>query len=371
MAKYNFNEVEARMRELNTQLADMSADDENRETVEREFNQLYREYNMNKSIAERENMAVKPSKREELNQQFREFLRSGRRGDTFSMRETGNTMSTTTAITPNFLQGILDEEPADALVYQAAGCPVITGASGLNDWAYAGDVTVSIQSELTSLDSQVIDFSKVTATQQRLTVKVCLSWQSINNASTDLIALAQRKAAKGFADAINFAACSTAQFGSNFYGGFAHEDKLTDTYTTYSYATAMEQVAAVAAKNYDVARYGAFVMGPEDYYALKATSRDSGSGLMVIDDEGRLGGFPVFVTNAINRTTFQGSTSGHNIGFGLFNYLPCLQHGDARVTIDGASAAAADVDGVYVIINADWSMTDLYPEAFCLYTQSE
>jgi hypothetical protein len=36
-----------------------------------------------------------------------------------------------------------------------------------------------------------------------------------------------------------------------------------------------------------------------------------------------------------------------------------MQHGDIRLSIDGASAMAADTDEVIITINADFSMTVL------------
>jgi hypothetical protein len=70
-------------------------------------------------------------------------------------------------------------------------------------------------------------------------------------------------------------------------------------------------------------------------------------------------GIKVVENNAINRATAKGAAEGHNIGLGNFAGLPVMQHGQIRLSIDGASAVAADTDEVIITINADFSMTVL------------
>jgi hypothetical protein len=115
-----------------------------------------------------------------------------------------------------------------------------------------------------------------------------------------------------------------------------------------------------------------FVIGSEDFWALKVTPKDQGSGIMLIGDDNKLLGIPVIENNAINRSTQKGALSGHNIGLGNFAFLPTMQHGNIRLSIDGGSAVAADTDEVIVTINADFSMTVLKDgaDAFVLYAKS-
>jgi len=80
----------------------------------------------------------------------------------------------------------------------------------------------------------------------------------------------------------------------------------------------------------------------------------------------------VVVNNAINRATEKGAISGHNIGLGNFKYLPVMQHGNIRLSIDSGSAYAASTDEVITTINADFSMTVLKAgaDAFVVYSKS-
>lgn len=348
---------------------------EKREKLQRELSRLVSDYEADTLTMQRENVE-KNGARREINTQFREFLKDRKPGSKFMLtREVmvGTTQNDVKYSNRTQVAGILESAFRDRVIYDRAGCPVILGATSLNDWIYFNNPTAKIENELTPIgDAQKLEESKKSEVKQRISVKVVISNQAIEDNSIDLIALAVQKINAAFAETINFAATSTAKAGTYFYGGFAADGKQTGTYTlgSFGYSTAMEMVGKIAEKNY-FPEYGVFVMGPADYYALKATPRDSGSGLMVIDDDGRLGGFPVFATNAINRQTQAGSPAGHNIGFGCFNFLPCLQHGNVRVSIDATSATAADVDGVIITINADWSMTDLYEDAFVLYTPAQ
>lgn len=354
---------------------DKEQDMQNREKLQGELSRLISDFEADTAAMQRENVN-KGGSRRELNNQFREFLREKKFGSKFELTREAIAGTKTTDVAYSQrkrIAGVLDNSFSDRVIYDKAGCPISNNATSLSDWIYLNNPTCSIEGELVGLgDAQKLEEAKKSEITRRLAVKIVISNQALEDNGLDLIAIATQKINAAFAELINFAATSTSKANTYFYGGFAHESKQTGTYTAggFTYAKAMEMVGKVAKKNY-FPEYGVFVMGPEDYYALKATPRDAGSGLMVIDEDGRLGGFPVFSTNAINRETPSGAAEGHNIGFGCFNFLPCIQHGNVRLTIDRDSAAAGDVDGVIIIVNADWSMTDLYPDAFVVYSQSE
>ncbi len=310
----------------------------------------------------------------EQNDSFREFLKNRKAGDEFELRDAavGTARTNVSEVESKVVRGVLDSSPYAETVYDKAGCPIQYGVKGLNSWPFVNNATVSIKAELTPIgNAQYLDFSDIAEVRNRLTCKILISWQAIEDSSKDLVAIARKKIAQAYEQTLNHVACSTAKWNANFYGGFAHSNKQTGTYpaTGFTFAKAMEMVGKVAEKEYGI-EGGVFVMGATDFYALKATPKDTGSGLMVIDDSNRLGGFPVAIDNNINRTAVKGAISGNNIGFGLFNLLPCLQHGNVRLTVDANSMDAADVDGVYLICNADWSMTDLRPDAFILYSKA-
>ena len=312
---------------------------------------------------------------------LREFLKEHKAGSNFDLREAvaGTARTDVAEVESKVLHGVLDAAPYAETVYDKAGCPIQYGAKGLQAWPFVNNASVSIKGELNPIgDAGKVDFSDVQEVRNRLTAKILISWQAIEDSAVDLVAIARKKIAEAYQQTINHVACSTAKWATTFYGGFAHANVQTGTYAAYdatthtggfTFADAMDMVGKVAEKEYGIDG-GVFVMGAADYFALKATPKDTGSGLMVIDDFGRIGGFPVYIDNNINRPSVKGAISGHNIGFGLFKFLPCMQHGDVRLTVDSNSMDAADVDGVYLICNADWSMTDLRPDAFIVYSQA-
>ena len=130
-------------------------------------------------------------------------------------------------------------------------------------------------------------------------------------------------------------------------------------------------IGKLAARNLPIDNV-VFVMGAADFWAAKVTPMDAGSGIMLIGPDNRLLGIPVIANNAINRATQKGAVSGHNVGLGNFKYLPTMQHGNIRLSVDSSSAYASSTDEVIVTINADFSMTVLKDgaDAFVVYSKS-
>jgi hypothetical protein len=183
---------------------------------------------------------------------------------------------------------------------------------------------------------------------------------------------------------INCAVASTTKATAIFFGPFAQDaeqgtygaegyvpGKQVGTYTNFTKETAAEMIGKLAAHNLATDNV-VFVMGAADFWKLKVTPFDQGSGIMLIGNDNRLLGIPVVVNNAINRATQKGAISGHAVGLGNFKYLPVMQHGNIRLSIDATSAVASNTDEVYTTINADFSMTILKDgaDAFVLYSKS-
>lgn len=103
----------------------------------------------------------------------------------------------------------------------------------------------------------------------------------------------------------------------------------------------------------------AYVMDEYMKATLESTPRDEGSGLMIVED-GRIAGIPVFCTNEIDE-----EESDH-IGFGIWSYELLGQFGEQRFVVDPVSGAKNDV--TILTLNGDWSMTTARPEAFVLGT---
>ncbi len=395
MAK-NLQELMARKREVCSKLDELDNNIQTRELNDGEKTQkrqldaelvtLNREIGL--AIQERQVENLQPKKEVDINTQLREFLMSAPKGKSFNMpmKRDAMSMSDTTA----YVQGITvkelintDRKDGDILV--AAGVPMTTGVRGNKiQWAFAGGVEAVFANELAATTERKIDLDKQVPVQQRLTVRVRISQQSLENSDFDLQAYITTQVADAIKQKVNWAAASTTKATDVFYGGFAQNaesgtygadgytpGKQTGTYSTFTKDTAAAMIAKLAVRNIKLDNV-VFVMGSEDFWTLKVTPKDSGSGIMLIGDDNKLLGIPVIENNAINRSTQKGAVSGHNIGLGNFKYLPVMQHGNVRLSVDASSATAASTDEIITTINADFSMTVLKDgaDAFVVYFKS-
>lgn len=334
----------------------------------------------------------------DFNAELREFLLNAKPGKTFTVPMhkraamsygNGVTGGLTTG-TGDSVQGIdvIDLIPTDRPdedILAAAGVEMTLGVRGNKiQWAFAGGVEAVFANELAQTTERTIDLDKQVPVQQRLTVRVRISQQSLENQDVDLLGFIMKAVQDAIRHKINFAAASTTKATNIFYGGFAQTaesgtygasgytpGKQTGTYRTFSKDTAAEMIGKLADRNIKL-NHAVFVMGGADFWALKVTPFDAGSGIMLIGNDNRLLGIPVLVNNAINRATEKGAINGHNIGLGDFSALPVMQHGSVRLSIDANSAVAADRDEVIVTINTDYSMTVLesLADAFVVYSKS-
>lgn len=402
------NDLIARQREINDKLSDIATIAATRELTDAEGadeKALKREFESNRREIATLNQAAEAARlevpvRENENDRLRAFIREAKPGKQFviSMRESspassgaaGGVTSMSTADTAPYVQGVtvvdlINTERPDADVLTAAGVPMTLGVRGNKiQWAFAGGVEAVFANELAETTERKIDLDKQTPIQQRLTVRVRVSNQALTNSDFDLRSIFVKAVQDSIREKVNWAACSTTKATETFYGGFAQNTesgtygqsgytpgKQAGTYSTLGIATFAEMVGKLAARNIKLDNI-CFVMGAAEFWALKATPRDAGSGLMVIDDNNRILGVPVICCNAINKATQKGAVSGHNVGLGNFAGLPVMQHGDIRLSIDAASAVAANTDEVIITINADFSMTVLkdMADAFVVYAKS-
>lgn len=131
---------------------------------------------------------------------------------------------------------------------------------------------------------------------------------------------------------------------------------------TPTFKELMAMKGLVMAKGIENDGTAAFVMSAYMMAELEATPRDAGSGLMVVEN-GRIGGIPVFCTNDIDA----GDKS--YVGFGIWSNELLGQFGDMRYIVDPVSCA--DEDSIKHTLNAEWAMTTYRQEAFVLGSFAE
>ena len=389
-------DLQSRNRDINDRLGELDAVANQRELtaaelaeeaqLKREFAKNQREIAMlNQEEQTRQNEA---NVQRDENAELREFVKNAKPGSKFEFAFNKRDAMSTTVTTPHVqgvtVQDIIKTDRPDADIFAAAGLGIVTGVTGNKiQWAYAGGVEAAFANELAQTTERTVDISSQTPVQQRLTVRVRVSQQSLENASFDLRGLFVQAVSDAIRQKVNWAAVSTTKATSVFYGGFAQDTekgtfgssgytpgKQVGTYTALSKEVFAEMIGKLAARNIKLDK-AVFVLGAEDYWKAKVTPMDEGSGIMLLGNDGRILGIPVVANNAINRATEKGAVAGHNIGLGDFSALPVMQHGNIRLSIDGVSALAADTDEVIITINADFSMTVLkaLSDGFVVYSQ--
>ena len=392
----NIDELMARQREVNDELQVLESASLERELNDEEKGNMAKlrvEYDSNKRecalmLQKKQADALNVAPKVDMNTQLREFIKNAKKGESFSIPFTRESMSTTD--TAAYVQGItvvdlIDTERKDGDILLTAGVPMTTGVVGNKiQWAFAGGVEAVFANELAATTERKIDLDKQVPVQNRLTLRVRISNQSLENSNYDLLNYIITHVAAALRDKINWAAASTTKATETLYGGFAQSaetgtygqdgytpGKQTGTYTSFTKEVAAEMIGKLAARNLPIDNV-VFVMGAADFWTAKVTPMDAGSGIMLIGPDNRLLGIPVIANNAINRATQKGAVSGHNVGLGNFKYLPTMQHGNIRLSVDSSSAYASSTDEVIVTINADFSMTVLKDgaDAFVVYSKS-
>lgn len=124
---------------------------------------------------------------------------------------------------------------------------------------------------------------------------------------------------------------------------------------TYKELLAMKGL--VAAKGVTNDGTACYVMSEYLKTELEGTTRDAGSGLMVIEN-GAIAGIPVFCTNEID------TDSAQYVGFGIWSNQLLGQFGDMRYVVDPTSLA--DEDSIKHTLNGEWAMSTVRKEAFVL-----
>lgn len=380
-----------RQEAIHSQISDFESRENLTEAEKAQHTALLREWDANKreiTLLNQEREAAASAPKKDVNTQLREFLREAKPGSKFAFaakRESIGTSDTTPFVQGVTVVDLIKTDRPDADIFVAAGVPMTTGVRGNKiQWAYAGGVEAVFANELAQTTERKVDLSAQTPVQQRLTVRVRVSNQALENSDFDLQGLFTQFVADAIRQKVNWAAASTTKATAVFYGGFAQDTesgtygnsnykpgKQAGTYTTLDKNVFVNAIKKLAVRNIPL-NHAVFVLGSEDFWDAKVTPMDAGSGIMLMSSDNRILGIKCIENNAINRSTEKGAVSGHNIGLGNFAGLPVMQHGNIRLSVDGASAQAADTDEVIITINADFSMTVLksLADGFVLMSKS-
>lgn len=257
----------------------------------------------------------------------------------------------------------------EGLIYDKVGVTLQTGLAGNYVWPVVGTIEATLAGEAVELDDSMIDITKVTPVMQRIGVTVPVTAQAITQSEGRILDIVNRQLPLAMTRVINRAMFCPEEYDSNFTGPFSDAQVNTVTFAgaVPTYAELLQMKGTVLKTGFTATGTMAYVMDEYMKATLEATPRDAGSGLMVIED-GKIAGVPVFCTNFINYKA-NGSADTSHVAFGLWGYEVLGQFGDFRFIVDPYSRAKEDI--IQFTLNADWSMTALDGRAFVLGTVTE
>lgn len=244
----------------------------------------------------------------------------------------------------------------EGLILSRLGIDLRTGLSGEYVWPVAEAVTFKVAGESVKVASQKLDLSKVKARPERVSANLALTRQSIIQSDGLVETLATQLLPEGLANFINtvmFSVDKVEGAGSYLQGPFVAKKASATQISAYSYKVFTQMKADVLKSGVPGTRL-AFVMSKATAAILEGTPRDSGSGLMIIED-GKIAGVPVFTTGAIGDSY---------IGIGDWTYQVCGLFGDITLLVDPYTDGDSDTVNFYM--NANYGMATLRPDAFVL-----
>ena len=250
------------------------------------------------------------------------------------------------------------------LIFDKLGIPFETGVVGDISWPIMGSVEASISGEKEKLTDTGVDLTNLKPKKERLGIKIPVTYQAINDTSSNLLGIIQTQARMGITRLLNRVTFSHQNFTSSFHGPFAGA-KVKGTFagSVPTLAELMKMKGAVAATGVEMSGF-CFVMSENMKSILEATPIDAGSGRMIVEN-GTIKGYPVFCTEYINYGSDKEKAGVEYVAAGCFGYLALNQYGDLRIVVNPYSRTDEDI--VEVTINGDWSLTTLRSEAFALY----
>ena len=264
------------------------------------------------------------------------------------------------------------------LIFDLVGLKLETGLVGSYMVPGIGAVTASVAGEAETVADSDITFEKLIPNPKRISCKVKISNQLINqsagkayNAIIEQVAESVRRTLnermfatrQSISDALigpfkaiaAAAAVPAANIRTLAQKRAAKHILFAGEVPTYKEIMLLRTIALTkGVRNLN----GAYVMDAATAGELRCTPKGAGGGRMVLED-GYIDGIPVYETSYIN----EGGNKNF-VGFGYWRYEAAGQFGDVRMIVDPYTGAAEDC--VIVTINADWSMTTLRPEAFTL-----
>lgn len=380
MNKKKFADVNAlkqRQREITEELCDLydKVEAEKRELNQEEKNledKLSREFNLNKREIETYLHGAELEKFREVQsrgEQFREYLQGVRSGQ--NQREVTLAAGSTNPASSIEASGAINLSIHDILptLKEGLGLPtglkIVTGVVGNEVWPVSvNDVQMEEVGEVEAISDQSLDFAKLNPVSRRVALSVSVSNNAVDNTAFDLLGFVQQKFELAQKEYLAKKIYSQAAWSGNKgpFSGVTAAGTITVGATAYK--DILKAVASFTAQGFvgDVC----LTMDPVTEAELKATPKAEGAGFIIEGD--KCAGYDYTVSHYLNtKLDATGkkltNTEGKFLAIGYWDWFALQQHGDVRLTIDSISAEVAKKNVTAIVLNTNWSMTDLSVKA--------
>ena len=240
----------------------------------------------------------------------------------------------------------------EGLILNKVGLPLMTGLVGEYVWPVASMVEATIGGDNMELTEQKISLSALKAVPDTIGVTCGVTRRTINQSGGIIETIVKNLLPMAVAKAVNKAMFGTtaATGATNLVGPFIGK---SPTMIAKTYADINKLKAAVLKSGVE-GEHMAWVMTKSTKAILEATSKDTGSGIMICEND-MIAGIPVFTTEFIG---------DDYIGIGDFTYQPVGQFGDFSFIVDPYTEARKDV--VQFTLHVDFGTKTLRSDAFVL-----
>jgi len=240
------------------------------------------------------------------------------------------------------------------------GLGIVTGVEGNELWPVSiNDVEMEEPGEVEALNDQILEFEKITPTQNRVGLKVPVSNMAIDNAAFDLMAFVQTKFEIALREYLAKKIYSQANWAKN-KGPFSGMTPQNIELGANAYKNILAAVAAFSDKGFYEGNV-CISMDRVTEAELKATPKIAGAAGGFVIENGLCAGYPYTVSHFVNRTLNSAGklvpTADRFIEIGYWEFFALQQHGQVRMVVDPITLADRNV--TRVILNTAWSMTDL------------
>lgn len=240
----------------------------------------------------------------------------------------------------------------EGLILDKVGLPLMTGLVGEYVWPVASMVEATIGGDNMELTEQKISLSALKAVPDTIGVTCGVTRRTINQSGGIIETIVKNLLPMAVAKAVNKAMFGTtaATGATNLVGPFIGK---TPTQINKTFVDINKLKAAVLKSGVE-GEHMAWVMTKSTKAILEATSKDTGSGIMICEND-MIAGIPVFTTEFIG---------DDYIGIGDFTYQPVGQFGDFSFIVDPYTEARKDV--VQFTLHVDFGTKTLRSDAFVL-----